>query len=45
MKVALRLVLRPEMWVRQISGEDIVAELLRLLPVPRAQPAASGITR
>jgi MoxR-like ATPase len=43
--LAHRLVLRPEMWVRQISGEDIVTELLALVPVPRAQPAAGGITR
>ncbi len=43
--LAHRLVLRPEMWVRQISGEDIVTELLALVPVPRAQPAADGITR
>jgi MoxR-like ATPase len=43
--LAHRLVLRPEMWVRRISGEDIVAELLRLVPVPRTQPAPSGTTR
>ncbi len=43
--LAHRLVLRPEMWVRQINGEDIVTELLALLPVPRAQPAAGGIAR
>jgi MoxR-like ATPase len=43
--LAHRLVLRPEMWVRQISGEDIVTELLALVPVPRTQPAAGGITR
>jgi hypothetical protein len=32
------------MWVRQVTGEDIVTELLAELPVPRAQPTASGIT-
>jgi MoxR-like ATPase len=42
--LAHRLVLRPEMWVRQVTGEDIVTELLGELPVPRAQPTASGIT-
>ncbi|HLX49223.1 MAG TPA: MoxR family ATPase [Streptosporangiaceae bacterium] len=45
-----RLVLRPEMWVRQLTGDDIVAELLGQLPVPRAQTlpraaAAGELTR
>lgn len=34
--VAHRITLRPEMWVRRIEGSDIVGELLRRLPVPRA---------
>ncbi len=34
--VAHRITLRPEMWVRRIRGADIVDELLRRLPVPRA---------
>ncbi|HEY2575024.1 MAG TPA: MoxR family ATPase [Streptosporangiaceae bacterium] len=38
--LAHRLVLRPEMWVRQLTGDDIVAELLGQLPVPRTQPQA-----
>jgi len=42
--LAHRLVLRPEMWVRQITGEDIVTELLGELAVPRTQPTASGLT-
>lgn len=33
--VAHRITLRPEMWVRKIQGADVVAELLRRLPVPR----------
>jgi MoxR-like ATPase len=41
--LAHRLVLRPEMWVRQVTGEDIVTELTRQLPVPRAQPTASEL--
>ena len=41
--LAHRLVLRPEMWVRQVTGEDIVTELMRQLPVPRARPAASEL--
>jgi MoxR-like ATPase len=35
--VAHRITLRPEMWVRKIQGSDVVEELLRRLPVPRAQ--------
>jgi len=37
-----RLVLRPELWVRRITGEDIVADLLTEVPTPptRAQVAA-----
>ncbi|WP_328390285.1 AAA family ATPase [Nocardia sp. NBC_00416] len=31
-----RITLRPEMWVRRIRGEDVISELLRRLPVPRA---------
>ncbi|HEU4362958.1 MAG TPA: MoxR family ATPase [Mycobacterium sp.] len=37
--VAHRITLRPEMWVRQIHGSDVVAELLRRLPVPRTPGA------
>ncbi|BBX48607.1 MoxR family ATPase [Mycobacterium cookii] len=35
--VAHRITLRPEMWVRKIQGSDIVEDLLRRLPVPRAR--------
>ncbi|MGW5386591.1 AAA family ATPase [Nocardia rhamnosiphila] len=34
--MAHRITLRPEMWVRRIRGEDVISELLRRLPVPRA---------
>ncbi|MFE3100671.1 AAA family ATPase [Nocardia tengchongensis] len=37
--MAHRITLRPEMWVRRIRGEDVISELLRRLPVPRATPA------
>jgi MoxR-like ATPase len=40
--LAHRLVLRPEMWVRQVTGEAIVTEILGQLPVPRAQAAVGG---
>ncbi|MEO6795302.1 MAG: MoxR family ATPase, partial [Mycobacterium sp.] len=39
--VAHRITLRPEMWVRRIQSSDVVAELLRRLPVPRT-PGAAG---
>lgn len=31
-----RITLRPEMWVRSLHGTDVVDQLLRRLPVPRA---------
>jgi MoxR-like ATPase len=34
--LAHRLVLRPEMWVRQVTGEDVIGEILAAVPVPRA---------
>jgi MoxR-like ATPase len=34
--VSHRISLRPEMWVRRVQGSDVVEELLRRLPVPRA---------
>jgi MoxR-like ATPase len=38
--LAHRLVLRPEMWVRKVSGEDVIADVLATQPVPRvSQPA------
>jgi len=33
--LAHRLILRPEMWVRQVTGQDIAAEVLATVPVPR----------
>ena len=35
--MAHRISLRPEMWVRRVQGADVVEELLRRLPVPRAR--------
>ena len=34
--LAHRLVLRPEMWVRQVTGQDVAAEILAQVPVPRS---------
>jgi len=36
-----RLVLRPELWVTRVSGDDIIAELLDEVPAPPAQPTVS----
>ncbi|TSD95647.1 MoxR family ATPase [Skermania sp. ID1734] len=36
--ISHRISLRPEMWVRRIHGSDVIGELLRRLPVPRARP-------
>ncbi len=36
--LAHRLVLRPEMWVRQVTGEDVAREVLASVPVPRSHP-------
>jgi MoxR-like ATPase len=38
--MAHRISLRPEMWVRQVRSTDVVAELLRRVPVPRTGGAA-----
>ena len=34
--LAHRLTLRPELWVQQVQAEDVVAECLSSVPVPRA---------
>jgi MoxR-like ATPase len=39
--IAHRISLRPEMWVRRVHGSDVVEELLRRLPVPRARGGES----
>ena len=36
-----RLVLRPELWVRRVSGDDVVAEILDAVPTPPTRPRAS----
>jgi len=35
--LAHRLVLRPELWVQRVSGEDVVREVLDTVPTPRAE--------
>ena len=36
--LAHRLILRPELWVQDIQGDDIVAECLNLVPTPPSVP-------
>jgi MoxR-like ATPase len=43
--LAHRITLRPELWVRQVSADDVVTRLLAGVPGPRtdpARPAAAG---
>jgi MoxR-like ATPase len=43
--LAHRITLRPELWVRQVSADDVVARLLAGVPTPKTDPtarAASG---
>jgi MoxR-like ATPase len=39
--LAHRITLRPELWVRQVSADDVVSRLLSAVPTPRTDPAAS----
>ena len=34
--LAHRITLRPEMWMREVSGADVVARVLEQVPAPRA---------
>ncbi|HEX3492709.1 MAG TPA: MoxR family ATPase [Streptosporangiaceae bacterium] len=43
--LAHRITLRPELWVRQVSADDVVARLLATVPVPRTDPTQSPGTR
>ncbi len=38
--LAHRLTLRPELWVRQVRGEDVVQECLESVPVPATEVAS-----
>jgi MoxR-like ATPase len=39
--LAHRITLRPELWVRQVKSDDIVADLLNGVPTPQTDPARS----
>jgi MoxR-like ATPase len=38
--LAHRITLRPELWVRQVVADDVIAGLLDSVPVPQTDPAA-----
>jgi MoxR-like ATPase len=38
-----RLVVKPELWVRQVGGADVVAEVLAEVPVPAVRPAVRPV--
>jgi MoxR-like ATPase len=38
--LAHRITLRPELWVRQVSSDDVVGRLLTAVPTPQTDPAA-----
>ncbi len=40
--LAHRVTLRPELWVRQVSADDVIARLLAAVPTPRTDPARAG---
>jgi MoxR-like ATPase len=42
--LAHRLVLRPELWVQQITPEDVVREVLESVPTPRAEDVPQRAT-
>ena len=37
--LAHRVTLRPELWVRQVSSDDVMAKLLSSVPTPKTDPA------
>jgi MoxR-like ATPase len=39
--LAHRVTLQPELWVRRVAADDVIARLLRDVPTPRTVPAAS----
>jgi MoxR-like ATPase len=40
--LAHRVVLRPELWVRQVSADDVIAGVLATVPTPRTDPRAAA---
>ena len=42
--LAHRLTLRPELWVRQVSADDVMAKLLSSVPTPKTDPAGRAMS-
>jgi MoxR-like ATPase len=42
--LAHRVTLRPELWVRQVSSDDVVAKMLTGVPTPRTDPRTQAVT-
>jgi len=40
--LAHRVTLRPELWVRQVSADDVVSRLVGTVPTPRTNPVRAG---
>ena len=40
--LAHRLVLRPEFWVQQVSGDDVVRDVLDSIPTPKAEDVTAA---
>jgi MoxR-like ATPase len=40
--LAHRVTLRPELWVRQVSADDVMSRLVETVPTPRTNPARVG---
>jgi MoxR-like ATPase len=40
--LAHRVTLRPELWVRQVSADDVVARLLATVPTPKTDPTRTA---
>jgi MoxR-like ATPase len=40
--LAHRVTLRPELWVRQVSADDVVSRLLASVPTPKTDPALAS---
>ena len=43
--LAHRVTLRPELWVRQVSSDEVMAKLLSAVPTPKTDPAARASGR
>jgi MoxR-like ATPase len=39
--LAHRITLRPELWVRQVQPDDVIAQVMATVPTPRTDPAAA----